>query len=120
MIPTTVFILASIAVEFSCKYYWGEQYLQGDSGFKLGAWITFYFVTLTLYYYLFALINFGFSHRQRPVTVGITIAMPILWTIIQRSMTNKIIFNELGRLKLIITSIIVISDNTITTIARWL
>ena len=120
VIPTTVFILASIAVEFSCKYYWGEQYLQGDSGFKLGAWITFYFVTLTIYYYLFALINFGFSHRQRPVTVGITIAMPILWTIIQRSMTNKIIFNELGRLKLIITSIIVISDNTITTIARWL
>jgi len=78
-IPATVFILASIAVEISCKYFWGEQYLNGDSGFKLGAWMIFYFITLTMYYYLFALINFGFSHRQRPVTVGITIAMPILF-----------------------------------------
>lgn len=79
VIPATVFILASMAVEISCKYYWGEQYLQGDSGFKLGAWMIFYFITLTIYYYIFALINFGFSHRQRPITVGITIAMPILF-----------------------------------------
>ena len=79
VIPVTVFILASLAIEISCKYYWGEQYLKGDPGFKLGAWMIFYFITLTMYYYLFALINFGFSHRQRPVTVGITIAIPILF-----------------------------------------
>lgn len=79
VIPIAVFGLASIAVELSCKYYWGMEYLQGDSGFKLGAWLIIYFITLTLYYYLFALINFGFSHRQKPLTVGITIAMPILF-----------------------------------------
>jgi len=53
--------------------------MQGDSGFKLGAWITFYFVTLTLYYYLFALISFGLDHRLRRVSVAITISMPILF-----------------------------------------
>lgn len=79
MIPMAVFVLASIAVSLSCRYYWGEEFMQGDSGFKLGAWITFYFVTLTLYYYLFALISFGFDHRLRRVSVAITLIMPILF-----------------------------------------
>ena len=40
--------------------------------------------------------------------------------IMQNSMTSSIIFKELGRLKLTITSSIVISANTTTTIAKWL
>jgi hypothetical protein len=79
IVPVAVFVLASIAVSLSCQYYWGEEFMQGDSGFKLGAWITFYFVTLTLYYYLFALISFGFDHRLRRVSIAITITMPILF-----------------------------------------
>ena len=79
MVPLAVFVLTSIAVSLSCRYYWGEEFMQGDSGFKLGAWITFYFVTLTLYYYLFALISFGLDHRLRRVSVAITISMPILF-----------------------------------------
>ncbi len=79
MVPLAVFVLASIAVSLSCRYYWGEEFMQGDSGFKLSAWITFYFVTLTLYYYLFALISFGLDHRLRRVSVAITISMPILF-----------------------------------------
>jgi len=79
MVPVAVFVLANIAVSLSCRYYWGEEFMQGHSGFKLGAWITFYFITLTLYYYLFAFISFGFDHRIRRVPVVITIAMPILF-----------------------------------------
>jgi hypothetical protein len=79
VLPLTVFGLASIAVSLSCKYYWGEDYLVGDSGFKLGMWITFYFVTLTLYYYLFALINFGFDHKLRKVSLALTLFIPILF-----------------------------------------
>ena len=79
MVPVAVFVLTSIAVSLSCRYYWGEEFMQGDSGFKLGAWITFYFITLTLYYYLFALISFGFDHRLRRASVAITITMPILF-----------------------------------------
>ena len=79
VLPILVYGLASVAVVISCRYYWGEEFMQGDSGFKLGAWITFYFVTLTLYYYLFAFISFGFDHRLRRVSVAITITMPILF-----------------------------------------
>ena len=79
MVPLAVFVLASTAVSLSCRYYWGEEFMQGDSGFKLGAWITFYFVTLTLYYHLFALISFGLDHRLRRASVAITLAMPILF-----------------------------------------
>jgi hypothetical protein len=79
MVPMAVFVLASIAVSLSCRYYWGEEFMQGHSGFKLGAWIIFYFVTLTLYYYLFALISFGFDHRLRRVSMAITITMPIIF-----------------------------------------
>jgi hypothetical protein len=79
ILPILVYGLASVATVISCRYYWGEEFMQGDSGFKLGAWITFYFVTLTLYYYLFAFISFGFDHRLRRVSVAITITMPILF-----------------------------------------
>ena len=79
VVPVAVFVLASIAVSLSCQYYWGEEFMQGHSGFKLGAWITFYFVTLTFYYYLFVFISFGFDHRLRRVSVAITLAMPILF-----------------------------------------
>jgi hypothetical protein len=79
MVPVAVFVLASIAVSLSCRYYWGEEFMQGDSGFKLGTWMTFYFVTLTLYYFLFALISFGFDHRLKRISVVITITMPILF-----------------------------------------
>jgi hypothetical protein len=79
MVPVAVFVLASIAVSLSCRYYLGEEFMQGDSGFKLGAWITFYFVTLTLYYYLFALISFGFDHMLKRVSIAITMTMPILF-----------------------------------------
>lgn len=79
VVPILVYGLASVGVILSCEYYWGEEYMQGDSGFKLGAWITFYFITLTLYYYLFAFISFGFDHRIRRVSLSITILMPILF-----------------------------------------
>lgn len=78
IVPMAVFVLAGIAVSLSCRYYWGDEFMQGDSGLKLGAWITFYFVTLTLYYYLFTFVSFGFDHRLRRVSVAITITMPIL------------------------------------------
>ncbi len=79
VLPILVYGLASVTAVISCRYYWGEEFMQGDSGFKLGAWITIYFVTLTLYYYLFAFISFGFDHRLRRVSVAITITMPILF-----------------------------------------
>jgi hypothetical protein len=79
VLPLTVFGLASIAVSLTCKYYWGEEYLEGDSGFKLGAWITFYFLTLTLYYYLFAMISFGFDHKLRKVSITLITCMPIVF-----------------------------------------
>jgi hypothetical protein len=79
VLPILVYGLASVAAAISCRYYWGEEFMQGDSGFKLGAWITFYFVTLTLYYYLFALISFGFDHRLIRASVAITLTMPILF-----------------------------------------
>jgi hypothetical protein len=79
VLPIVVSGIASLAVIYSCKYYWGEEFLQGDSGFKLGAWITFYFITLTLYYYLFAFISFGFDHKLRKVSIALTIAMPIVF-----------------------------------------
>lgn len=79
VLPLLVYVLASIAVVFSSEYYWGQEYMQGDSGFKLGAWMFFYSITLTLYYYFFALISFGFDHKLRRVSVAIIILMPILF-----------------------------------------
>jgi len=79
VLPITVFTIADIAIKLSCKFYWGEEYLKGDSGFKLGMWVTFYFITLTLYYYLFAFISFGFDHKLRKVSIALTLFMPILF-----------------------------------------
>jgi hypothetical protein len=79
VLPIAVYILADNAIELSCKYYWGEEYLKSDSGFKLGIWVTFYFITLTLYYYLFAFISFAFKHKLRPISIAITIFMPIVF-----------------------------------------
>ena len=79
LLPILVYLLASIAAVISCRLYWGEEFLQGDSSFKLGAWILFYSITLTLYYYLFALISFGFDHRLRKTSVAITILMPVIF-----------------------------------------
>jgi hypothetical protein len=78
-LPLLVFVLASIAVVFSTEYYWGQEYMQGDSGFKLGAWMFFYSITLTLYYYFFALLSFGFDHKLRRVSISIMILTPILF-----------------------------------------
>ena len=79
VIPLSVFAIASLAVTYSCKYYWGEQYLVGDSGFKLGMWMVYYMITLTIYYYFFALTSFGFDHKLRKVSIAITLLMPILF-----------------------------------------
>ena len=79
VLPIAVYSLADTAINLSCKYYWGEEYLKGDSGFKLGLWVTFYFITLTLYYYLFAFISFAFKHKLRPISIIITILMPIVF-----------------------------------------
>jgi hypothetical protein len=79
VLPIAVYAIADTAIIYSCKYYWGEEYLKGDSGFKLGLWVTFYFITLTLYYYLFAFISFGFDHKLRKVSIALTIAMPIVF-----------------------------------------
>lgn len=79
VLPILVYLIASVAVVFSSEYYWGEQYMQGDSGFKLGAWMFFYSVALTLYYYFFALISFGFDHNLRRVSILIIILTPILF-----------------------------------------
>ncbi len=78
-LPLLVYVLASIAVVFSTEYYWGQEYMQGDSGFKLGAWMFFYSITLTLYYYFFVLISFGFDHKLSRASVSIMILMPILF-----------------------------------------
>ncbi len=79
MLPIAVFAIADTTIKLSCKYYWGEEYLKGDSGFKLGMWVTFYFITLTLYYYLFAFISFAFNHKLRPISIVISILMPIVF-----------------------------------------
>ena len=79
LLPILVYGLASLAAVISCRYYWGEEFLQGDSGFKLGVWIFLYSITLTLYYYFFALISFGFDHKLRKVSVTIIVLMPILF-----------------------------------------
>jgi len=79
VLPILVYGLASIAVVVSCTYYWGEEFMQGDSGFKLGVWMFYYSITLTLYYYIFALISFGFDHKLRKVSIALTIAMPIVF-----------------------------------------
>ncbi len=79
VLPITVFAISDIAIKLSCKYYWGEEYIKVDSGFKLGMWVTFYFITLTLYYYLFAFISFAFIHKLRKVSIALTIAMPIVF-----------------------------------------
>lgn len=79
VLPIAVYAIADTAIIYSCKYYWGEEYLKGDSGFKLGAWITFYFLTLTLYYYLFAMISFGFDHKLRKVSITLITCMPIVF-----------------------------------------
>ena len=42
VLPITVYSLADTTINLSCKYYWGEEYLKGGSGFKLGLWVTFY------------------------------------------------------------------------------
>lgn len=79
MLPIAVYAIADTAIIYSCKYYWGEEYLKGDSGFKLGMWVTFYFITLTLYYYLFAFISFAFNHKLRPISIVISLLMPIVF-----------------------------------------
>ncbi len=79
VLPILVYLLASIAVVFSSEYYWGQEYMQGDSGFKLGAWMFFYSITLTLYYYFFALLSFGFDHKLSRASVSIMILTPILF-----------------------------------------
>ena len=79
VLPIAVFAIADTTIKLSCKYYWGEEYLKGDSGFKLGMWVTFYFITLTLYYYLFAFISFAFNHKLRPISIAISILMPIIF-----------------------------------------
>ena len=79
VLPILVYGLASIAVVVSCTYYWGEEFMQGDSGFKLGAWMFYYFITLTLYYYFFALISFGFDHKLRKVSIALIVLMPVVF-----------------------------------------
>mgnify|MGYP006940251704 CR=1 FL=1 len=79
VLPIAVYAIADTAIVYSCKYYWGEEYLKGDSGFKLGLWVTFYFLTLTLYYYLFAFISFAFNHKLRPISIVINLLMPIVF-----------------------------------------
>ena len=79
VLPIGVYSIADTAIIYSCKYYWGEEYLKGDSGFKLGLWVTFYFITLTLYYYLFAFISFAYNHKLRPISIVISILMPIVF-----------------------------------------
>lgn len=79
VLPILVYGLASIAVVLSCTYYWGDEFMQGDSGFKLGAWMFYYSITLTLYYYFFALISFGFDHKLRKVSIALIVLMPIVF-----------------------------------------
>ena len=79
VLPIIVYGLASIAVVVSCTYYWGEEFMQGDSGFKLGAWMFYYSITLTLYYYFFALISFGFDHKLQKVSIALIVLMPIVF-----------------------------------------
>lgn len=79
VLPILVYGLASIAVVVSCTYYWGDEFMQGDTGFKLGAWILYYSITLTLYYYFFALISFGFDHKLQKVSIGLIVLMPIVF-----------------------------------------
>ena len=79
VLPILVYGLASIAVVVSCRYYWGEEFMQGDSGFKLGMWMIYYSITLTIYYYFFALISFGFDHKLRKVSIALIVLMPIVF-----------------------------------------
>lgn len=79
VLPILVYGLAWIAVALSCTYYWGDELMQGHSGFKLGAWMIYYSITLTLYYYFFALISFGFDHKLRKVSIALIVLIPIVF-----------------------------------------
>jgi len=70
VLPILVYGLASIAVVVSCTYYWGEEFMQG---------MFYYSITLTLYYYIFALISFGFDHKLRKVSIALIALMPIIF-----------------------------------------
>ena len=79
VLPILVYGLASVAVALSCTYYWGDEVMQGHSGFQLGAWMLYYSITLTLYYYFFALISFGFDHKLRKVSIALIVLIPIVF-----------------------------------------
>jgi hypothetical protein len=79
LIPLIVCLLADLGIKMSCKYYWGEEYLLGHAGFKLGMWLlslTFY---LTLVYYTFCVL-YKIVKRDsgRYLLLAIFIILPII------------------------------------------
>jgi len=56
LIPLIVFLLADLAIKISCKYYWGEELLLGQAGFKLWMWLVFLTIYLTIVYYIFCVL----------------------------------------------------------------
>ncbi len=79
MIPLTVALLADLAIQISCKYYWGKELLLGHSGFKLGMWHLWMTYTLTIIYYFFCVL-FKLLKRKavRYLLTVIFILVPIL------------------------------------------
>lgn len=56
LIPLIVVFLADLAIKISCKYYWGEELLNGHAGFKILMWYFSLTITLTIIYYLFSVL----------------------------------------------------------------
>ena len=56
LVPLIVYLLADLGVRISCKYYWGEEYLLGDTGFKISMWVLLLTVYLTFVYYIFGVL----------------------------------------------------------------
>lgn len=75
LIPLVVFILADLAIRFSCKYYWGEEIM----GFKLKMSLYSHSIYLTFIYYIFCfLFKITKSKINRYWLTSIFILVPIL------------------------------------------
>lgn len=77
-VPLTVLFLADLSIKLTCKYYWGEYFLLGHSGFKLGMWLMFLFLYLTIFYYIFCALFFFLKRQKRKWVTIFFLVTPII------------------------------------------
>ncbi len=80
LIPLIIAELADFSVRLSCKYYWGEEFLRGHLGFKLGMMVVGLTYSLTFVYYLFGLLFKLFrSVKARVYLTVLFFCLPVLY-----------------------------------------